>query len=97
MTRPTDHGGIWIAAHRHTPELGARHDHYSPACHSIQLTGFDAQTDIYVTGTPGELHAWALTVLAVADQAAAVEAKMDGPLLNGKPVTPATDEEFEVF
>jgi hypothetical protein len=95
MSQPTDHGAVYIAAHKYMPELGARHSHYEPVCHSISLTGLAATHDVYVVGTPADLHNWALAVLAVADQAAAVEAKlMAGPLLNGKPVEPATNDEF---
>lgn len=88
---------LHIDAENTAPQAHLRHSHYTPARHSITLLDPDALDSVYVVGTPGQLHAFGLAVVAAADQAARAEAaavKMDGPLLNGKPVEPATDDEF---
>lgn len=88
---------VHIDVEKTAPAAHVRHAHYTPARHSITLLDPAALDSIYVSGTPGQLHAFGLAVVAAADQAARVEAaavRMDGPLLNGKPVEPATDEEF---
>lgn len=95
MTKPSNHSSTWFPAHSAMPDLGARHAHYDPPCWSIVLSGVDGANDIYVTGTPADLHAFALRVIAVADQAAAAEAKLAGrPTLHGRTLEPAPDEEF---
>lgn len=68
---------VHTIVHIHTadtaPVQHCRHSQYQPAQHSITLLAWDVADSVYVQGTPGQLHAFGLAVIAAADEAARLE------------------------